>query len=207
MCTINDNTNSANERREADLAKHRASQKRYRDTHKAKIVIDNKRYREANKEKISVLQKRWNEANKEKVLAYRKRKYATSRDQELIKSRQYHHEHKEQAAAKNKRWRTNNKEKLRHKAQRRRSREANLRTTLTADEWQKILDDHFHCCHYCGVQSDILHQEHKIPVINGGEYTAENIIPACPSCNLSKGTKDYKTFVKETNDRLQMKLF
>lgn len=36
-----------------------------------------------------------------------------------------------------------------------------------------------------------LHQEHFIPVSDKGEHTINNIIPACRSCNSSKGNKNF----------------
>jgi 5-methylcytosine-specific restriction endonuclease McrA len=39
-------------------------------------------------------------------------------------------------------------------------------------------------------RNTVLHQEHHIPVAKGGGYTPNNILPACQSCNLSKGSRD-----------------
>ncbi len=44
-------------------------------------------------------------------------------------------------------------------------------------------------CAYCGV-SDDLQWEHIIPRSAGGPDTIDNLVLACPECNLSKGTKD-----------------
>ncbi|KKL81628.1 hypothetical protein LCGC14_1992810, partial [marine sediment metagenome] len=89
-------------------------------------------------------------------------------------------------------------------SQRWRSRRRNAESTLTTEEWKKIVDDHFGRCHYCGVKSDELHQEHVVPLSKGGGYTAENIVPACRQCNSSKGTKSYDRFTKESKDRSQL---
>ncbi len=86
-------------------------------------------------------------------------------------------------------------------------RKLNLEGTLTEEEYLYILDIHFHRCHYCGKKLDKLTKDHKKPVFHGGELTKENIVPACQGCNSAKGTKDYKAFVKECKERLQMELF
>lgn len=76
----------------------------------------------------------------------------------------------------------------RAKAERRRARKAGLPATLTDTEWQKILQQYDYKCAYCRVTGP-LQQEHVIPVIQGGGYTKENIVPACPKCNRKKGPR------------------
>jgi len=34
-----------------------------------------------------------------------------------------------------------------------------------------------------------VHMDHVVPVSRGGLHCAENLLPACASCNLSKGAK------------------
>ena len=42
-------------------------------------------------------------------------------------------------------------------------------------------------CYYCGTDGP-MHMEHMIPLSRGGTHTADNVVPACPTCNLSKHT-------------------
>lgn len=44
-------------------------------------------------------------------------------------------------------------------------------------------------CIYCGCESD-LSMDHLIPLNLGGPDISANIVPACQSCNSSKGAKD-----------------
>jgi 5-methylcytosine-specific restriction endonuclease McrA len=53
------------------------------------------------------------------------------------------------------------------------------------EDWQKALD-YFGGCAYCNEKRDDLQQDHFIPVNDGGQYTPDNIVPACPSCNSRK---------------------
>ncbi|MCP3998998.1 MAG: HNH endonuclease, partial [bacterium] len=53
----------------------------------------------------------------------------------------------------------------------------------------KLLVSNSSGCAYCGV-SDDLQWEHIIPRSAGGPDTIDNLVLACPECNLSKGTKD-----------------
>ena len=41
-------------------------------------------------------------------------------------------------------------------------------------------------CGYCGAQG-VLHWEHLFPISRGGPDTIDNLILACPPCNLQKG--------------------
>ena len=44
-------------------------------------------------------------------------------------------------------------------------------------------------CQYCSLQSNHLTIDHVIPRHRGGVHTWENVVSACPSCNLRKGSK------------------
>ena len=82
--------------------------------------------------------------------------------------------------------------------QRRRSRKKQLPATLTPPQWAACLGDHGHCCAYCGVHwlfCGVLHQEHLVPIAIGGGYVEGNIVPACQSCNSSKGTLTAVEFI------------
>ena len=46
-------------------------------------------------------------------------------------------------------------------------------------------------CAYCGRTDKTLTKEHFIPISKGGEFTRDNIIPSCGSCNSSKGNRDF----------------
>ena len=74
--------------------------------------------------------------------------------------------------------------------ERRRARTRNLPATLTQQEWEELLETYNHSCAYCGTPESALrkklHQEHVIPVVQGGGYTKDNIVPACSHCNHTK---------------------
>lgn len=193
-------------------------------------------YYQANQEKIRERKREYRKQNTDKVLAQGRACYQKNREKVLDRAREYRDKNKEKIAEQNKVWREKNKDYLKEEHRkwhlankervkekrraryvenpekakadnhRRRARMLGLESTLTPNEWRKILDDHFHRCHYCGAKSDDLHQDHKIPVADGGGYTAENIVPACQSCNQAKHTEKYGKFVEESTDRLQQEL-
>jgi len=70
----------------------------------------------------------------------------------------------------------------------RRAQKYAVPTTYTDADWQKCLEYFENKCAYCGrpFTVDTPHQDHFIPLSKGGPYTPDNIVPACPTCNLSK---------------------
>lgn len=42
------------------------------------------------------------------------------------------------------------------------------------------------CCIYCGVPGPLT-KDHATPVTRGGSNALDNVVPACMSCNVSKG--------------------
>lgn len=60
---------------------------------------------------------------------------------------------------------------------------------VTAEEWLMRLEQFDGTCAYCGSTVDI-ERDHVIPLSKGGRNIIGNILPACKSCNRSKGAKD-----------------
>lgn len=89
---------------------------------------------------------------------------------------------------------------LNHK-RKRRNRKKGLPATLTEKEWSEILKRHDYSCAYCGKKTKKLQREHWIPLVKGGGYTSDNIVPACRSCNCKKGTMTGNEFIELTGDK------
>ncbi|WP_102107799.1 HNH endonuclease [Oceaniglobus roseus] len=53
-----------------------------------------------------------------------------------------------------------------------------------------FLRDEF-CCQYCGSKGDLTF-DHVVPRARGGITSWENVVAACSSCNLKKGSKSLK---------------
>lgn len=93
---------------------------------------------------------------------------------------------RQQARATGPVWRANNREVIRLNAARRRARLLAVESTLTPAEWAEILEYFGGHCAYCLQPSSRLTMDHIIPLAAGGPHTADNVVPACPSCNSSK---------------------
>jgi 5-methylcytosine-specific restriction endonuclease McrA len=125
-----------------------------------------------------------------------------SRNPELYNSssRLYTDRHPERRRSAKLKWQAKFPE--RHKAQVRfdvKARKARLRgatvNNLTKGEWELLKIIHLNSCAYCGDIPDKLTQDHVIPLSKGGAHSFENIVPACVSCNSSKGTQLADDFI------------
>lgn len=118
------------------------------------------------------------------------------KERERIRKHNEYQKNKEKLTTRIKRWIKGNPDYLAQKRQRRKARHANVERTLSGDDWKQILKEHNYACHYCGKKGSNLHQEHKIPLIRGGGYTRENIVPSCPECNSRKHTRTEEEFLQ-----------
>ena len=70
-------------------------------------------------------------------------------------------------------------------ARRRSKRVAAADNDLTTAQWEAILRA-WGGCAYCGATGVPMQKDCVLPISRGGRYTAENVVPACASCNASK---------------------
>lgn len=57
--------------------------------------------------------------------------------------------------------------------------------------WDRAVTRSGGYCFYCGSKPDRLTVDHIVPLSRGGHDTIGNRIPACLSCNSSKGAKTF----------------
>lgn len=179
--------------------------KMYRENNKEKVASSNKRWREENEEELKNKRKIKYENNKEVILERNRKYYQENRErvrlqqkkyriihfeEEQERNKQYRELHKEKKKLYFKEWARKNPEKVRIKSHRRTAKKAHLPNTLTDKQWELIKTHFDNKCAYCGQQRK-LEQDHFIPLSSGGEYTHNNIIPACRTCNASKLDKDF----------------
>lgn len=133
------------------------------------------RYRNYLKRYPNREKQRWNEydaANREK------------RRDAIAKSRAENPEHHRELRT---RWRDENLEAARAQCRaywhRRRSGADPSPTTDAYAEWLLLQS-----CFYCGA-SGRMTIDHVVPLARGGKHEADNLVPACQSCNSSKGAK------------------
>lgn len=81
--------------------------------------------------------------------------------------------------------------------QRRREKSKNVISDFSSFDWKQCKHYFNNECAYCGRKLKNLTQDHFIPLSKGGNYTKNNIIPACRNCNSQKHNKNFSTWYKE----------
>jgi len=159
-------------------------------------------YRENNKDKLMEKRKEYNKQNKDKLNERCKEYYKQNKDKINERKKIYRQQNKDKI----KDYRQQNMDKSRAYCQKRRAIKKQLPATLTLEQWIAIKNSFNNSCAYCS-KGKKLEQEHFIPLSKGGDYTEQNIIPACRSCNGSKYNNDfhewYPTFKHYTKEREQ----
>lgn len=150
----------------------------------------------ADKEGFAKKNKQYRKDNKEAIAMQRRGYYLANKDVRIEKSREYRMLNKKDIAIRFKIRNNGNKEYLQKCSilvQRREARKHRLLSTLTNEQWESIKAHFDYKCCYCGKKLPLA-QEHFIPVTKGGEYTINNIIPCCKSCNSSKGNREFSVW-------------
>jgi hypothetical protein len=159
--------------------------------HKEQIFEYQYKYKASNPEKYKEWRQKWEDNH-----PYYTKQY-TEANKEHIRNRniKYRKENKEKVKASIKAWIERNKERYREicaiNSHQRRANAKQLPSSFTKEQWKDCKHEFGQCCAYCGKYSKKLTQEHFIPVSKGGEFTINNIIPACGPCNYSKQDKDF----------------
>lgn len=164
------------------VLRHRAADKRYRTSEKAKAL------RRARVQ-------RWRAKNRDRQRAHDK-KYRTSlagRAKRIAYAKQYNaaylQEHAEENRARVAAWEKDNPERASiSKSRRTAKRRALIRqvlSDLTQEQWEMVLAASKQCCVYCGKKGR-LSMDHLTAYAKGGANTLHNVLPACSSCNSRK---------------------
>jgi len=139
-----------------------------------KILEQKKEYHIKNSCRINIIKKEYNSLNADKRSKWGKKYYIINRHRIRKRAKEYS---------------KNNPEKIRASAKRskhkRKSLERKVEANFSNNQWE-VCKKHFNngCC-YCG-KTSYLHQDHFLALSKGGEYTINNIVPACSTCNSSK---------------------
>ena len=176
--------------RKANLDKGRAASKKWSESNPEKRKAAASAWYLANKEESKACHKRWSEANPEKASSASKRWGKINPEKANAASKKWSNANPEKRKAVASAWSDANPEKRRQYKHRRRAAKRSLLSTLTVAQWEDIKQHFDNACCYCG-KKELLHQEHFLALSKGGEYSHDNILPACRSCNSSKGSKNF----------------
>ena len=175
-----------------ELYKEQISIKRKQDYVKNKLYVNKqtKQYYKANKEIINMQAKQYYIENKETFIKRSKIYYMKNKEHFCEVSRRYSKDNKESVKEQKKQYCKLHPTFRRMMWQRREAKKRLLPNTLTIKQWENIKASFDNKCAYCGKEKPLA-QEHFLALSSGGEYTVNNIIPSCKSCNSSKCNKDF----------------
>lgn len=129
----------------------------------------------------------WREANPEKVYELNQDYYWNNAERLRAYAVDYARNHPEQTQARNRR---------------RKAVERAATGNVTATEWAAIVEAYNGACVYCGA-TERLTQDHVVPLAAGGTHSPDNVVPACLSCNCSKGARPVEAFRQRIAARLR----
>jgi hypothetical protein len=156
--------------------------------------LESRKYGKENRDKIRGKEAVYREQNRDKFRAkYRRNREKTKeqkRELNKLRHKVYYQSHKEQYKKDQTERRKRNPEINKIQVQRRNAKKRLLPASLTTKQWGTCLEYFYNKCCYCG-KEDSLTQDHFVPISQGGEYAANNIVPCCKSCNPSKSNKDF----------------
>lgn len=154
---------------------------------------------EERKERERERSRRWYLENREKKLEQGRLRRQTPEGKAVRKAYMQSLKGRELKARNRKAWK-----------QSRRAREKGLESSFTIKQWEDVKSFFKGRCAYCGQETELT-MDHFIAVANGGEYSRDNILPACFSCNSDKSAHDFfewypeKPFYSQTRERFLLK--
>jgi len=166
--------------------------RRYRLAHKEQVSQANRAYYLAHREELVEAARAWRIANPEKFREAYQSYRAANIEKVRESQRMYHRLQPDKSREQLRNYRKNHPEKARALIIRsghiRRARMRGILGSYTAAEWQQRLAEFDGQCAYCG-SGKTIGIDHVMPLSRGGTNVIENIVPACKSCNCSKGAK------------------
>lgn len=178
--------------RSANRDKMNEYNRHYRARYPERLQEGRKRYRLENPDKVREINARWSKANPEKRREAVRRYRVRHPDKVKEREKRYYLANPDKIKNKGRRYRRENPEKIRANIVRYQSRKKSLPANFTAIHWDTALAHFNGCCAYCGAQQDFWHvieADHWIPLRSPDcpGTVPSNMIPACKSCNSSKG--------------------
>lgn len=171
---------------------------------KDKLYVANKKYRDSHKEKMRNRWKDWYRTNSKEVINRQKEYYKAHSDKKedrLKYNINYRKKHLQERREQLRKFFCDNPEKVFEYHNNRRARRLNNGGTITAEEWNDVLNKYGNKCICCGREDVRLTLDHVVPLFSGGRNSVDNVQPLCRSCNSKKGirTIDYRN-LEEANE-------
>jgi len=148
----------------------------YRAANRERIAERGKAHYAANRERIAELGRAYRAANREQLAARRAARYVANRERVAERTANYYRTPEGRAV------------KYASAARRRARRVGAECGCVSAPALDAVRQIAGGLCAYCGRQP-AAHVDHVEPLADGGRHCVENLLPACASCNLTKGAR------------------
>lgn len=176
-------------------AAHRDEIAAYRASHREEKAACGAAYNAAHREEKSSYMAAYYASHREERVAYNAAYDADHREERAAYQAVYRAAHVEDRAAYQLAWAAAHPEELRTHWRNRRARQRNAPGVHTAADVRAQYARQKGICFWCPEKvGDTYHVDHVVPLILGGSNGPENIVIACPTCNLSKGGKHPQEF-------------
>ena len=147
-------------------------------------------YFQANKPVLTERNAKWQAEHPDEMKAYRRAYEIRNKDVTGLRCSQWRKENPDRARVIQKRYESSNPEVRRTCQSNRRAREGGLRGRATVPHVRRLMLAQKGRCWWCQCKLDSKHHlDHRIPLAKGGTSEANNLVLACPPCNLKKSTK------------------
>lgn len=179
----------------------RAKRRDHYERNKESVLANNAKSREKNREKVRESKAEYYQ-KKKLCPEWQKRQRKLREENKAVKARydkQYRASTPDQQAAWSKAWAEKNKAKVKaikhnYKA-RRRAQEASGVSSKELAAWAESQEKR---CYWCSDKcANNYHVDHYTPLSRGGKHELENLVIACPPCNITKNAKDPYQFANE----------
>lgn len=158
----------------------------WREAHREQQNAYGRAYYKANRDRLVAYRRAYVQANKERIVEY----YTLNKEKIEERHRAYREANKQRRHEAQRKWRMSNRAVISAKQQRRRALNANAEGSHSAQDIADQYKRQKGKCYWCNEKvGDNWHNDHVIPLSRGGSNWPENIVIACPSCNLSKNNK------------------
>lgn len=152
-----------------------------------KGIATKRRNRIADPERYRGIMLRYEAAHADERKAERVRRHVENKEEANAASKAWYYANADRSRATSRAWQIAHPEQHRYSVERTRMRRKAAYRSLTLDEWKAIWEQFGGLCAYCGAPAEEM--DHLVPISKGGDHTAENVVPACFSCNRSKSGK------------------
>jgi 5-methylcytosine-specific restriction endonuclease McrA len=131
----------------------------------------------------------WKATHPEAVKRTARASYGRNRVKRIQEAKDYWYTNHERCKARARAYKLANRTQATALQRNRDARKTGNGGTHTAEDIQAQYERQGGKCFYCHQKLDKYHVDHAIPLVLGGSNGPENLVVACPECNMEKGAK------------------